>query len=306
MTLAELLASASREGQRVSADQFRRWRGLGLIPAPAKTSPGRGKGVTATYGDLHLRQLTAVAEALRDDRRTARVMWKLWMDGFAIDERRILVQLKQTLKEIEKSRKRMRRMEQSDRIAKRFEEDAGERLFDHGLGQIRKRLRKDYPWLVHIIMQVVTGTYADRIPEDEALVLYALGFVNSREAAPDASIAPAGFLPMMSAQFTKDRLELGLRDLRHGDLTNARDALRTLKPALRAVMETAAGTLPLVGASTAEPLLDVPPRFAFAAWLGVRKHPKFEPIYNTLLMLPQLIRQAAATQTATSVPIQRT
>ena len=314
MTLSELLGEAGKLGQPVSADQFRRWRGRGLMHAPTLTSKGRAKGIAASYDASHLRQMVAVAITLKEDHRVDRVMWKLWMQGYAIDERRILKQLAGTLQSIDKTRKIVRKIEASDRASKRFEKATEARLFNNGLAGIRRRLHKQrYNSFMTVTLQLVTGLYDTQSAEDdEALVLFAFGLVDTLEPKPSLAAFPSGFLRKMSANFSKTRLEQGLRGLQPQQLVEARDALRPVLSVLGALLpHFAPAAMKTANALFTQPtrqglnqIFESPPELLFLAWLGVRQHPDFPGFYKELLLLPKRASEYLALNAAP--PLSRT
>ena len=192
-----------------------------------------------------------------------------------------------------------RRMEKSDRISKRSEKLTQARLFDRSLSLIRKRIGKArYASFIVVLARVLTGLYEEHDATDEALVLYAFGLIDKTHWARGADLHSTDLLRTISAQCAKERLERGLRDLAPTALAEARDTLKRVVPAIYAMLSRDDGrSAALDSAPTQEPLrtlagpfMDSPPQFFFLFWLGLRKHPQFAAIYNTLVLLPPQVQ----------------
>jgi hypothetical protein len=84
---AQLIDAARLAGFGVSARQITRWHVEGLLPKPVQR-PRHGDGGSETfYAPGTAKQLIALLERLKNDRRLAEAGWHLWWNGYSVDER---------------------------------------------------------------------------------------------------------------------------------------------------------------------------------------------------------------------------
>ena len=305
MTRAELLARAAQQGHAVTGAQLRRWRGNGLLHAPHKAGRGRGEGVEASYDESHLAQVIAVATMLRENKSVDRALWRLWWQGFAVDDHAILAQLRTTLRDIDQTRRQVESIEQSDRKSKAFERTTQARLKDAGLAHMRRRIGKArFTSLMYVLPSLVTGRYAGLDSENAALVLHALGLIDKPDATLAANFEAAGFLRVLTPFFSHERLSAGLKDLDVATLRATRDAMRIFLPVIFAILDGQTAVQHPIAQSAdrnmvrqlVAPLVADPPRFLFLALLGTRIYPQFEKALALLRVSPSLLLGGLAPQ----------
>lgn len=84
--LQEVVSALQKRGASISEGQLQRWQRSGLIPKPTKVGLGRGKGIHATYPDGVIPQALALNELLAIKRDFHWVGWRLWVNGFDVDQ----------------------------------------------------------------------------------------------------------------------------------------------------------------------------------------------------------------------------
>jgi hypothetical protein len=79
-----LIDAASACGFKVTPKQIDRWRADKLLPPPARTSAGRGRGVQRPAPEGSAHQLIRLCGLLREDRSLHRAAFRLWVEAFPV------------------------------------------------------------------------------------------------------------------------------------------------------------------------------------------------------------------------------
>jgi hypothetical protein len=82
----------------VTARQLARWHYEGLLLRPKQYSLGRGKGTQTLYPPGTTKQVLALCEIRKSERRLGYVAWKLWWQGYNVD----ILQIHKFIAEISK------------------------------------------------------------------------------------------------------------------------------------------------------------------------------------------------------------
>lgn len=90
-TNEQVLGTLLSCGYRASMAQLHRWRRLGLIPRPTRHGAGRGSTVVNPPGTAI--QAIAAFRVLWSNESGEDTLWRLWLDGFRVDERQLRMQL---------------------------------------------------------------------------------------------------------------------------------------------------------------------------------------------------------------------
>ena len=79
-------AADSEPAEEISHTQLVRWHRAGLLPRPKRRGLGRGKGTETYYPPGTWKQLEALLRAKREDRRLREIAWRMWLEGFPVEE----------------------------------------------------------------------------------------------------------------------------------------------------------------------------------------------------------------------------
>jgi hypothetical protein len=80
-----LLSVAAEAGFVLTKRQLARWHRAGLLPKPKQEGLGRHKGSQSLYPEGTAKQLLAICELMKKERRLEHLSWQLWWQGFDID-----------------------------------------------------------------------------------------------------------------------------------------------------------------------------------------------------------------------------
>ncbi len=89
-----LIDEAALNGFEVTSKQIDRWRTDKLLPPPAKTSAGRGRGVRRPAPEGSARQLMRLQYFLSEDRSLHRAAFRLWIEGYLVPLERVRIALR--------------------------------------------------------------------------------------------------------------------------------------------------------------------------------------------------------------------
>ena len=84
-----LIDEAARHGFEITSKQIDRWRADRLLPAPGRSSGGRGRGVRRPSAEGTAQQLMQLCKLLSEDRSLDRAAFRLWIDDYAIPLERL-------------------------------------------------------------------------------------------------------------------------------------------------------------------------------------------------------------------------
>jgi hypothetical protein len=97
----QVIAYAAGLGYCVTAAQLVRWHRSGLLPRPSQRSLGRGRGTMTVYPPGAAAQVVALCQIREGERRLDRIAFRLWWEGFAVDQAVIRGQLQVAWQAIE-------------------------------------------------------------------------------------------------------------------------------------------------------------------------------------------------------------
>ena len=85
-TREQVLLAAADAGFPITGDQLARWHRAGLLPHPRQRALGRGLGTVTIYPPGTVEQLLALCRIRQQHRSLTRAAFKLWWDGFPVEE----------------------------------------------------------------------------------------------------------------------------------------------------------------------------------------------------------------------------
>lgn len=178
-TARDLMRIAREHGFRVTEHQLERWRGAGLLPRPQeRPGQGYGRGRVGIYPAGTEKQLLALLDLRKRDRRLEKIGWGLFQQGFPLKEFR-RHQLQNWLTRLENE---IAGDADEEGTSKLFVDWARDGAVPAWAGEIRTALgRKDFAVLAKIFADVALGEFHERrwYDEDELRVItkvYALFF----------------------------------------------------------------------------------------------------------------------------------
>ncbi len=301
-SLAHVLAAAG-----ATKPQLHRWQREGLLPRPEQRGRGRGRGSTATYPAGSAKQAAAVRKALARHRSLDDARWRLWWEGWVIDEQRMRAALNADVRVVQDLQEAMRILptlndEQQDAAYQRLDDAlAGRRVRDKLLKAIRRKSRGKFPGLVLLLLEIGSGRLReDRSQEETGDLLAAI--------SPQATGA-SSLTARVSALFNAGAWRLALGHTTGEDLRQARDEVRVLFGAVgpwvdRLVVSAfgpwGAELLSLFRGSDITPYLQ---RFTLLNWLVWRTSESGQQLYAYVMRSVTSLQTGQSVQRVLDTPI---
>jgi hypothetical protein len=145
-------------GGHVTREQLVRWHRAGLIPRPRVRHLGRGRGSVSIYPAGTAVQVLAVLNQQRHTRRLDDIAWKLWWDGYDIDEQVLRARLDRFVDRWAQLWDQMVSTEASGPSQAMLDQLAEARLPNRTLRWIRMRTgREEFPDLFTDLLRGLSG-----------------------------------------------------------------------------------------------------------------------------------------------------
>lgn len=180
----EMLAQMAVHGFTVTKSELARWHRADLIGRPARRSQGRGRGMASIYPAGTTKQLLALCEIHRSEKRLAYVAWRLWWAGYDVPISYARSFLDQAVATWQRGLREVQALQTNPEALTRFYvRTQVMRVTGKTLAHARKRVgKKNFPTFIDILFRVMSGTF-------EGFAIDAQSGTDERER----SIAEMGF-----------------------------------------------------------------------------------------------------------------
>lgn len=251
-----LIVTAAAHGHRITPVMLKKWRDAGLLARPRQRGLGRPgqqdedikRGSDALYPPGTSVQLLRLLAIRAEGRRfkPERALWRLWWEGFPIEDSRIRPLLDRDLQTLDAWWKTWQGLSPDDRIEQSMPLDRLPEPFR----SIRERIgRPGMEWLTSVLTRIATGEFSsweDAIERDA--VLRGLGFDRAKQdrigrAEPWLRGMLDEHLRKLAMIVRPDQLRDTLQRTSDDDLRHARDELQVFLGLLYTVQLTAESTL---------------------------------------------------------------
>jgi hypothetical protein len=222
-----LLATALGHGYRVSRSELHRWQQCGLIPAPRQRGLGRGRGSVVSYDPGSARQLVAVFRRLWWDRSSRIALFRLWWDGYPVDEAQLRDFLNRLVVRLARYRDLLEEgdgdsPDNPNDVQCELDRRARGRLCHRALTRLRRAVGKErFTSLARLLFEAGLGLFEVWYDPAGEFQLFAKAF-GLEHSSFDLQLRTASRL------LNLDNARIALRRASLQDLEQARDELRAL------------------------------------------------------------------------------